>query len=72
MKAEQCRISKAFSNLHIVAVHCIYQHIPYLVSIVNCKHIASAAVSFKDLVHRGTLPVKQQMWRISYGLFRTQ
>ena len=62
MKAEQWRISMAFSNLHIVAVHCIYQHIPYHVVIVDCKHVASATVSFKDLVLRGTLPAKQQMF----------
>ena len=62
MRAEQWGISKAFSNLHIVAVHCIYQHIPYLVAIVDCNQVGSATVSFKDLVLRRTLPTKQQMF----------
>ena len=61
MRAEQWGISKAFSNLHIVAVHCIYQPIPYLVAFVDCNHVGSATY-FKDLVHRGTLPTKQQMF----------
>ena len=47
---------------YFLLLYTTHQHIPYHVVIVDCNHVGPATVSFKDVVHRGTLPTKQQMF----------